>query len=227
VFIAGSPAVVPDTIERALRGWSSRPTVSRLAGADRYETSALVAGAVEATRGATGCAVIATGRDFPDAMSAAPIAAANGWPILLSNGSALPTATSAALTSFAPTSTLVVGGTSAVPESVTASLPAPTRISGPDRYSTCAAMADYAKTRGMSFAYVAVATGLRYPDALGAAPLIAGQRGVLMLVGTGGLPAPTEAALSANKATVVAVDAVGGSGAVPDALMTRIHGILR
>ena len=227
VFIAGSPAVVPDSIEKALRGWSSRPIVTRLAGADRYETAALVASAVEATRGAIGCAVIATGRDFPDAMSAAPIAAANGWPILLSSESGLPTATVDALTSLAPTSTLVVGGTGVVPESVTASLPAPTRIFGPDRYSTCTAMADYAKTRGMSFAYVAVATGLRYPDALGAAPLVAGGHGVLMLVAGGRLPAPTEAALAANKAAVAAVDAVGGSGVVPDALMTRIHNILR
>ena len=54
-------------------------------------------------------AYVATGLDFPDALSAAPIAGMTRGPVLLANPSSLPTATSAELTRLRPKKIVVLG----------------------------------------------------------------------------------------------------------------------
>ena len=54
-------------------------------------------------------AYIATGHDFPDALSAAPIAGMTRGPVLLANPTSLPPATSAELTRLRPKKIVVLG----------------------------------------------------------------------------------------------------------------------
>ena len=59
------------------------PEYRSLSGADRYETAIMVS---QAGFGAgVGAVVLATGENYPDALSAAPLAAAYGGPVLLTH----------------------------------------------------------------------------------------------------------------------------------------------
>lgn len=82
VHVIGGEAAVRTSIDRELR--DAGYAVERLAGADRYRTSAAVAArAVQALGGRLRGAVFATGADFPDALSAAALAARTGGMLTL------------------------------------------------------------------------------------------------------------------------------------------------
>jgi putative cell wall-binding protein len=88
-----------------------------------------------------------------------------------------------------------------------------TRLQGTDRYDTARDVA--AKTFGTSDAVV-LASGENYPDAL-AASFAAGVPGVpILLTKKESLPAPTQTALTALKATKVTI--AGGTGAISTAV---------
>ncbi|MBB2901858.1 putative cell wall-binding protein [Kineococcus radiotolerans] len=78
VLVTGGTSSVGDTVVAELTAAGHR--VERLAGADRYETSAEVA--TELFPAAT-TVVLATGRNFPDALAGAPAAGRRGAPVLL------------------------------------------------------------------------------------------------------------------------------------------------
>ncbi|MEZ0493654.1 cell wall-binding repeat-containing protein [Kineococcus sp. TBRC 1896] len=91
---------------------TSADALTRLAGQDRYATSAAVAQAVHAQ---SPVAVVATGRTFPDALAAVPAAAVNSAPLLLVPGDCAPDPTGAYLEgNGALRGVLVVGDSSAV-----------------------------------------------------------------------------------------------------------------
>jgi putative cell wall-binding protein len=81
--------------------------VERWFGADRFAS----AGDFSSNAFAPGVEVayIATGLDFPDALSAAPIAGMTRGPVLLANPSSLPTATTDELTRLRPRQIVVLG----------------------------------------------------------------------------------------------------------------------
>ncbi|MDY7542445.1 ExeM/NucH family extracellular endonuclease [Cryobacterium sp. 5B3] len=88
------------------------PPVTRLAGADRFETSA----AVSAASFAPGVPVvyIASGGAFPDALSGAAAAAKDGAPVLLVRTDGIPAAVQAELTRLHPARIVVLGNTDVV-----------------------------------------------------------------------------------------------------------------
>ncbi len=84
IFLVGLAAPVAAQVEAAFPGLASAPEgIVALMGTDRYDTAALVAEQVKAKLGAVTGVVLAPGDSFADALSAAPLAAAQGWPILL------------------------------------------------------------------------------------------------------------------------------------------------
>src|SRR5207248_1520008 len=89
--------------------WLHKPVV-RIAGADRYETAAKVAGQLGSAAGNQ--AVIASGDPghLADALSAAGAAGGSGRPVLLVARDSVPPATSQALHDDGITSTVVIGG---------------------------------------------------------------------------------------------------------------------
>ncbi len=84
VTIGGGSKSVSGTVEQEVRKYAE---VNRIAGADRYETSVLVAEQVYVK---PKHAVIASGEVFPDAIVGAPYAAKNGYPIVLSRSNNVP-----------------------------------------------------------------------------------------------------------------------------------------
>ncbi|MHB1342412.1 MAG: cell wall-binding repeat-containing protein [Coriobacteriia bacterium] len=211
IVIVGAGGAVSSGIEAQVRALSWGPSVTRIAGGDRFATAALVADAVKAKTGSGAKVVVANGMTYADALSVAPLAAAKGWPILLTNATTLPAQTGAAITRLGATSCVVIGGTGVVSPGVMAQLPGATRKGGTDRYDTCAVIADYAVTNGMSFATVGTTVGNNFPDALAAGPLLAKLGGVLMLTPPNAVSSPMTARLTAHKADVDTLVVIGGA----------------
>lgn len=152
---------------------------ARLSGADRYATSAVVAGQFSSAS----VVWVATGQDFPDALAAAPAAAAQGGPLLLTAPGALSAPVKSQLARLRPQRVVIAGGTGAVSAAVATQLkayaPQVMRIAGNDRYDTSRRIADYA-FGSTSTAYVV--TGATYVDALSAGAAAASAKGPLLLV---------------------------------------------
>ncbi|HEY5663483.1 MAG TPA: cell wall-binding repeat-containing protein, partial [Ilumatobacter sp.] len=65
ITIVGGPAAVSSAVLEALEDYDSDGHVQRIAGADRYATALEVA----RSNGTSGCVLLATGMNFPDALA--------------------------------------------------------------------------------------------------------------------------------------------------------------
>jgi putative cell wall-binding protein len=115
VTIAGGVAAVGAEVEAQVR--SLADDVRRVAGPDRYATAAAIA---EAFHPAPSGVSLASGTAFPDALSGARHAVANGQPLLLTAAEVLPAATDAAVRARQPEHLDVYGGLAAVGDGVVA-----------------------------------------------------------------------------------------------------------
>lgn len=190
-------------------------TSSRLAGADRYATSVAVSHA--GFPGPSATVYLASGQDFPDALGAAAVAAANGSSVLLSMRTALPDAVRAELVRLRPTTVVLVGGEGSlapeVADAVSTALPGVevTRIAGADRYATSRALAA-SVYRSASTAYLA--TGQGFADALSASATAGATAAPVVLVRGGDqrLDAATEGLVRSLGTTTVII--AGGAASV-------------
>lgn len=193
--------------------------VMRIAGGDRVATAAAVAttGWSEAPR-----VLIATARDYPDAVAAAAYAASLDAPLLLTNPGGLDQPVVDAVKALGTKRATILGGPKAVSEVVRTDLEAlgvdVQRIAGDSRWGTAAELADQVARRG-PVEVVAVALGDRgdgrdaWPDALAAASLAALDEPVPTLLTTrSDLPAQTELALQRLRPDRVLL--LGGPGAI-------------
>ena len=83
IYIVGSAGVVGTGVENTLKTISS--SVTRIGGKDRFETSTLIAKAFSSNTVTN--AIVATGFDFPDALTGSVLAAQKNAPILLVDSS--------------------------------------------------------------------------------------------------------------------------------------------
>ncbi|KUO66624.1 MAG: hypothetical protein APF84_04090 [Gracilibacter sp. BRH_c7a] len=199
LFIAGGAGVVSQSVEDALKV-AGIATIERIYGADRYETSAKIAEKI----GSTGKevlstnsdfpeldveigspVVIATGENYPDALSISSFAASNGWPILFSKGGSIPQSVKEYLEMIKPSHIYIIGGAGAVSALVEAEIAAhvPTseiiRFSGKDRYETSLLIAkEFAPNPPKVF----VASGQNFPDALAGGVLAAQTSDPVILI---------------------------------------------
>jgi len=198
--------------------------LARLGGDDRYETAAL-ASQQQFAAGAAAAAVLASGANFPDALSGGPLAAAVDGPLLLTRPTVLPSVTAAEIVRAVPNgrTVFILGGTSAVSDAV-ASLVGSLgysieRIAGSDRIGTALAVAArlHQLSPGVVLPYY-LASGYSFPDALSVAPRAALQRAPIILTQRSSLPQAVLDHLDANRATVGTVTVVGGPAAVSQAV---------
>ncbi|WP_460793817.1 glycosyl hydrolase [Marisediminicola antarctica] len=193
-------------------------TVERMGGPDRYAVAIAVSRRAFPVRAPI--VFVATGANYPDALSAAPAAAKLGGPLLLTHPTALSAAVRDEITRLAPAKIVVAGGPAAVPDAVLASLrtlaPVVVRLGGADRYVVSRAIADYARGTGSPSAYIA--TGTNFPDALSAGSAAGGAGAPVVLVrGTQPtLDTPTRELLARLGAKAVRL--VGGPAVLSPAL---------
>ncbi|MEX0659497.1 MAG: cell wall-binding repeat-containing protein [Egibacteraceae bacterium] len=204
-------------------GWPA-PAVEGLSGRDRYATAIRLS---QTGWPATAPAVVlATGEDYPDALSAATLAGAAGGPLLLTPTAALHPATADELRRLQPDTVHVVGRLTGGVEAAVAQLGLQTeRLRGAGRFETAFAVAQRAVELGADPSTVLVASGQGFADALAATPLAAAFRyPILLTPGPSGHALLTEqvAALGAQRSWVI-----GGSGALSDAAVAGLPGLER
>lgn len=109
ILVVGGPSAVGDAVVRDL---ATIATTERVAGSDRYTTSAAVA------RRAFGPdrpgVTLATGAAFPDALAAVPATATTRGPVLLSRSTSLPGASAVELDRLTPGTAYLLGGRSSL-----------------------------------------------------------------------------------------------------------------
>jgi len=202
VTIVGGSDVVSTAVADDLRARGVQ--VQRIQGADRYETtfatylnkysfeSNLPYGYFEDRA----TAILATGRDFPDAIAAGPLVR-ESLPILLTDRDRIPDKVQWAFPGHPDPSrrcahgicikhVIILGGTSAISPAVEAELTrlgaTYDRIAGPDRTATAAALAQFAADEfGWTLGHVELARGDKFPDAVAGGPLGATERSPILL----------------------------------------------
>ncbi len=179
--------------------------LASIAGANRYATAAAASARAFADPSAVDAVVIATGEAWPDALGGASLAGALGGPVLLTARDWLPAEIRSEIERLAPERAVVLGGEAAVSEGVVRAIEglgvSVERISGPDRYTTSAAVASAtvaAATAGdASWERVAyVATGADFPDALAVSPVAGFRARPVLLAEPSTLPTVTADALT-------------------------------
>ena len=202
------------TIEQEAEPTPPAEPLSRIAGTDRYQTAAEVA---ESWAPGVGVVYVVSGRDYPDALTAAARAGVYGAPVLLTRQDGVPNVTVEAMQRLRPQRVVVVGGTGSVSTETADRLAGLTttgvlqRVAGEDRYGTAAAMAGFYPAGGDR---VYLASGETFPDALAGAALAADQQAPLLLTRAGRLDATTVQQLQRLDAAEVVV--LGGPGAVAE-----------
>jgi putative cell wall-binding protein len=116
VVILGSTGVVSNGVAATLAKLTGA-SVSRLAGADRYDT-AVRASAAEYGANQPSTVFVATGSAFPDGLSGSPVAGALPGPLLLVKPTTLPSGVAAELKRLAPDKVVVLGGPGAISSGV-------------------------------------------------------------------------------------------------------------
>lgn len=190
----------------------------RLAGADRFVTSAQVSN--RSFTAPQGVVFVASGTNFPDALAGGAAAAKQVAPLLLTNPGRVSSAVTAELERLSPSKIYVLGGTSAVEASAVSTLStiaATERIGGVNRYETAA---NVSKAIFTTASTVYIASGASYPDALSGGPGAAKRGGPMLLTSPSSLPAPTRTELARLKPTQVVV--MGGTGAISAAVVDQI-----
>lgn len=201
-----------------------KPEIERIYGSDRIQTSVRVS---QRFFPSADCAVIATAYDFPDSLSAVPLAAALSSPVLLTRPDTLVPDLKREIERLKPKRIYIIGGAGAVSLRVeneiksTVSSSEVLRLGGSDRYETCVKVAEeLKKITGFGPQSVYIATGENFPDALSASPLAASEKVPVLLVKRDSIPPSVSDWLrrSSPKSALIA----GGTGAVSLAVEDRL-----
>ncbi|MFB2585533.1 cell wall-binding repeat-containing protein [Herbiconiux liukaitaii] len=208
-------------------GVDPAPTPSRITGSDRYDQAVKVTRSAFPT-GGIDVLYLASGEKFSDALSAGSVAGVHGAPLLLTQSGTLPAVTKAEITRLAPKDIVVVGGTASVSAAVFGGLKSAFaaanvhRVAGADRFDVSRSLISHPTFGVPSSAWVYLATGVDFPDALAASPAAVSVNGPVMLV-DGSQPtvsAADLALLTSLKATSVRI--AGGRASVTDGIQRQL-----
>jgi len=222
IVAVGGTGAIYESVFNTLKGYAGDGGISRLGGADRYETARIAIR--DHWKGTpTPLVYIASGKDFPDALSAAAAAGVQDAPVISINGSAahLDAASAALIAELGASKIVIAGGTGVISAAIQNELAAIAgvtevrRAAGADRYSTSAAI----NTDAFSTAtHVYLAYGEDFPDALAGA-VRAGVDGAPLYI-VPGTCIPKTIADSINRFGPIEVSLVGGTGVLPLKLST-------
>lgn len=196
VTLVGGENSISSSVEKSL---ASKFKTKRIAGTDRYKTSEMI---VESTdKKEVG---VATGKDFPDALSSGAFLAKKNLPLLLVNGktqTSLPQGLKGLYT---------FGGKSSVANDFGK------RIAGTNRYETSEKIAEeFGKSD-----VVVLASGTNFADALAAAPLAKKMNAPIVLVKKDSLSENAKKLVKEAKKVYV----IGGENTISNKLVDEIKG---
>ncbi len=205
VYLLGGPGALSPAVADQVTALGF--TVVRLAGIDRFATATAIASELNPT----GPILLASGLLFPDALGAGAAAAHTGGAVLLTAGAKPAPATDAFLAAHPDAILYAVGGPAAQ------AYPHAVRLVGSDRYATAISVAKrfFPGARGAG-----LASGVNFPDALSAGPVMGAIGVPLLLTGATSLAPDTKLYLTAVKPLTVHI--FGGTGALTTAVTTAV-----
>jgi putative cell wall-binding protein len=209
VYLLGGPAALSPSVADQVTALGF--TVVRLAGTDRFATATAIATALAPT----GPILLTTGLSFPDALAAGAAAAHVGAAVLLTSGGTKASATQVFLAAHPNATLYAVGGPAAL------AYPQAIALVGIDRYATAVLVAKrfFPGSRGAG-----LASGVSFPDALAAGPVLGAIGVPLLLTGTTTLASVTGGYLTAAKPLTVHM--FGGTGALGAGVTTAVWSTL-
>lgn len=220
VAFVGAIAVVSSGLSSA----RATPTfdLMRLAGSDRYETSRSVA---TQSFAAADTVVVATGRNFPDALAGNYLAGQSDSPIVLTQTDSVPVATQAAIAALHATRVIVLGGTDAIAAGGVPSGAEVVRVAGSTRYATAVAAAEAGSAIGTvgGVKSAIVASGENFPDALAAGPAAWANDLPLLLTPKTSLDSGTRDFL--REKSIARVILMGGTAAIDESVAASIRAV--
>ncbi|WP_034869588.1 cell wall-binding repeat-containing protein [Clostridium lundense] len=210
-FIIGGTGAISENVERQLT--QKDIVCTRIAGEDRYETSAKVAQKIGTSNGA----FITSGENFPDAVSVAAIAAAKEMPILLTKRDKLPDEVKKVME--ANSKYYVIGGEGSVSPNAVNEIGDYKRIGGSDRYETNAAVINEFKN-DLDFSNTYLANGYGFADALSGSAAAAKTKAPIALVSDSFNI--KNSIIKYNIDNISTICVLGGTGVISDILVHRI-----
>jgi putative cell wall-binding protein len=195
-IVVGSELTVADAVYKQIDALVG--DVARIGGTDRYDTSRkIVEDAYTFSPFEFYSVVLATGNDFPDALSIAPLAGRYS-PVLLVDGAKnhLDTETRATIARFEPYQATVLGRTPSISAGIEEELvssglvPAVNRVGGADRYETSRLINENRGARPLQDTTY-VASGEGFADALSGATAAAAEGAPISLSRPSCVPAAT------------------------------------
>jgi hypothetical protein len=220
IYTVGLPSEIAQQVQAALQVVAPKVQIISITGSDRYQTAGLVACEIKAKLGSVSGVVIAPGDGYAGALAATSLAAAKGWPIILTppTGPFAPAA-KAAIEELGVKTGIAIG-TNADPGvsgfTVTKTIIGTCSSGDVDgRYDACYKLAEYAVSKGWaSYDRVGLVPGTDFPDGAVLAPYLARYKGILLLSTAASLPGPTITAMKAWAAQIHTVDFLGLGWAV-------------
>lgn len=174
IILLGGTACLQPSIEKELANLAL--PWERIGGADRYETSILLAKQVSSDS-----LILANGDNFPDALSAATFAGIKQIPIVLTS-TKLPNSVIQYYRETKPQHLFVIGGEAVIPSAdlTKNKLTVETRLAGLDRYETNAKVTSFMKDTYQSDDLF-LASGITFPDAVAGTVLASKFKAPLLL----------------------------------------------
>jgi|GEM_PF-1486974 len=202
--------------------------VERIAGPERYETSAQVALSAHDN---VDTVIIARGDDggeFADGLAASVLAGAMEAPILLTRQNSLPGVIGSALDDLEAEKAFILGGTAAVSQEVQDSLVEKglevARIAGENRSETAVLIAERAREEGELADFAFVVDGHAPADSLAAGPAAFASNVPILQVSTYRVPSVTWKALEEMEIDKIYI--VGGSAVVSSSVEEELSDIV-
>jgi putative cell wall-binding protein len=206
--------------------WSiDQSNIVRMQGPNRYETGQAI---VRSTTVSSKYAIIASGANYPDALSAAGLAGVYEAPLLLTNPTGLSDTVAVQLVEMGVSDVIVIGGTAAVSGKVVTALQnmgfsSVERIYGADRYETSAKCADRVAQIAGSVPRAFVVRGDSFPDALAVSPFAYTQKMPVLLTKPTSLPSSIRTFLDTKNVAEVYI--AGGTPSVSSSVKATIESL--
>lgn len=201
---------------------AAAPSVQRLGGNDRYETSVKIS---QNKWQNSDYIILVSGENFPDALSAATLAKKYNAPILLVEGTEIRIIIKNEILRLGAKNAIIVGGTGVISTKIDSQLKSIgikfTRLQGKDRYETSLEVAKLIGTKNG----VVLTSGENFPDAVSVAPIAAMKQMPILLVPKDKIPDATYKFINSGKVTNCYV--VGGLGAISDSAVNKLRNYKR
>ncbi|MEA4900334.1 cell wall-binding repeat-containing protein [Desulfitobacterium sp.] len=203
-------------------------TPSRLSGKDRYETALMIAEEYN-RQGESKNIILASGNNFPDALSATILSQKLEAPILLvgkTSGEADEALSFIDLNAKPDTKVYIIGGTGVIDDSITNEIQnsgyAVERLSGQDLYETNIAVVTKADIKQGT--PVIIASGESFPDALSISSFAGAHQYPVLLTGKNELTEQTQNYITATKPSMVYI--TGGESVVSQTIEQKIKDLV-